>query len=131
MTSNLRGIMLEYFSPGETVYDIVYPFLFFIKWCGLLPVTMIGERSNGQVKTTIRDWMYLSIFIIGSFGVLFVNLIYDTNMTRFKSALINHGNTLATLVASINLILTIIMNAKERFNIWNCLNKFHQFDLKV
>lgn len=123
--------MLEKLISGDSVYDVIYPFFIFIKYAGLFPLSITGDRKNGVVRTTILDWFLCINFLIGGFCMLYVNLKYDTAMTRFESPLINSGNNLATFVAIVNLLCTIIMNAKERFNIWDCLRKFHLFDLEV
>ena len=121
----------KYFLTGETVYDVNYPFYLFTKGGGLLPVTIVGDRTDGIIRTTFVDWVFFA-YIMGFFCyTFFINIVHDKSSTYYDSNLLNSGSKLAVLIATLNSIIGPMVNVKNRHKIWDCLNKFHQFDLKV
>lgn len=121
----------NYFLTGETVYDINYPFYLFTKCSGFLPITIVGDRKDGVIRSSFVDWAFFA-YILGFFSyVFYVNINYDISSAYFESALINSGNKLAITIATSNSILGPMMNVKNRYKIWDCITQIYHFDLKV
>lgn len=114
-----------------TVWNLVKPFYWILKFFGLGVFTIDGDIEDGKIKTSIWDIFQMILVLSVQFYILHINIKFDMSLSRTSSILIDRGAHFIEIFNSLNVLLSICLYALFRKRIWRIFRKCYEFDVEV
>ena len=115
----------------DTIWNFIKPFHFVLKAFGLGVFTIVGDISNGKIKTRISDVLYTMFWVSIQVYVIYVNVSMDLSLSRTNSFLIDRGAHLVEIFNACNVFGGTCFYALYRKEIWKIFHICSKFDEEV
>lgn len=122
---------MELAQPKTTVWTLLRPVYWILKFLGLAAFSIDGEFSNGRIRTTFWDIIWMSMCLLGLFNSLYVKTIDDIALSHTDSFLIDKGAYLVGIFNSFNVICGVVIFVLRKQDIWKLFRKLHKIDVEV
>lgn len=115
----------------KTAWDIVYPLYILVKFFGFAGFSVDGDIRDGKIKTTLADKIYLTSSILMQSYIVYLNVTVDLSLIHINSFLIDTGTRFVTILCTLNIVFSSILNIAFRNRFWKIFRGFYAFDQEV